>query len=318
MSVKEEIMRYLEEHRMQYTSGQTLADALSISRNAVCKVIHVLQKEGYHIESKPRKGYRLMEDSDVLSAVAISYYLNKELPIHVYEEVDSTNQVVKKMAIEHAPHHTLVVANSQTQGRGRFGRSFYSPKNSGIYMSLLLRQTASLQDTSKITIQAAVAVYEAIRECYGIETQIKWVNDIYYQGHKLCGILCEAISDFESGQVEAIIMGIGLNVTTQDFPEKLSEIATALPLKRANRNALIAAILQQFFLLEQQPFSMVLDSYRQASLLMNKTITYPWKQEMCEGIVTAINDEGNLVVESKGEKRILQSGEVSIRFDKTI
>ena len=179
-------------------------------------------------------------------------------------------------------------------------------------MSLLLRMPQQLSDASMITIYAAVAVQRALKQLYQTDTQIKWVNDIFYQGKKLCGILCEAISDFESGRLEAIIVGIGLNTSTMTFPEELKDIAVSLSTHPVNRNKLIACIVNELLALQKEEHSSVLAQYRDASVVLHQQISWMQNGKQLSGYVKDINNAGNLIVESEDTTHILSSGEVSI------
>ena len=291
MSVKQNVIALLEENRSKVISGQELANQLYVSRAAIWKAIKTLKEEGYNIEATPNKGYVLLENSDVLSKQGIAYYLTEEIDIFSYKTIDSTNTQMKKLAINGGKNHSVIVSEEQSAGRGRFGRSFYSPAQKGVYMSVLLKTGDSLQD---------------------IEVAIKWVNDLYYRGKKVCGILSEAISDFESGMIEAIIIGIGINVSTDNFPLEIASIATSLGLQEANRNQFIAEILNQLFAIIDEDFKLVLNEYRMASCVLHKQITFNQKGEQFTGLVREINDLGNLVVSSNGAEMVLTAGEVSI------
>ena len=274
--------------------------------------MRALKEEGYNIEATPNKGYVLLENSDVLSKQGIAYYLTEEIDIFSYKTIDSTNTQMKKLAINGGKNHSVIVSEEQSAGRGRFGRSFYSPAQKGVYMSVLLKTGDSLQNATMITIKTAVAVRRAIAKLYDIEVAIKWVNDLYYRGKKVCGILSEAISDFESGMIEAIIIGIGINVSTDNFPLEIASIATSLGLQEANRNQFIAEILNQLFAIIDEDFKLVLNEYRMASCVLHKQITFNQKGEQFTGLVREINDLGNLVVSSNGAEMVLTAGEVSI------
>ena len=312
MSVKQNVIALLEENRSKVISGQELANQLHVSRAAIWKAIKTLKEEGYNIEATPNKGYVLLENSDVLSKQGIAYYLTEEIDIFSYKTIDSTNTQMKKLAINGGKNHSVIVSEEQSAGRGRFGRSFYSPAQKGVYMSVLLKTGDSLQNATMITIKTAVAVRRAIAKLYDIEVAIKWVNDLYYRGKKVCGILSEAISDFESGMIEAIIIGIGINVSTDNFPLEIASIATSLGLQEANRNQFIAEILNQLFAIIDEDFKLVLNEYRMASCVLNKQITFNQKGEQFTGLVREINDLGNLVVSSNGAEMVLTAGEVSI------
>lgn len=315
MSVKQNVIALLEENRSnKVISGQELANQLHVSRAAIWKAIKTLKEEGYNIEATPNKGYVyvLLENSDVLSKQGIAYYLTEEIDIFSYKTIDSTNTQMKKLAINGGKNHSVIVSEEQSAGRGRFGRSFYSPAQKGVYMSVLLKTGDSLQNATMITIKTAVAVRRAIAKLYDIEVAIKWVNDLYYRGKKVCGILSEAISDFESGMIEAIIIGIGINVSTDNFPLEIASIATSLGLQEANRNQFIAEILNQLFAIIDEDFKLVLNEYRMASCVLHKQITFNQKGEQFTGLVREINDLGNLVVSSNGAEMVLTAGEVSI------
>ena len=311
MSVKQNVIALLEENRSKVISGQELANQLHVSRAAIWKAIKTLKEEGYNIEATPNKGYVLLENSDVLSKQGIAYYLTEEIDIFSYKTIDSTNTQMKKLAINGGKNHSVIVSEEQSAGRGRFGRSFYSPAQKGVYMSVLLKTGDSLQNATMITIKTAVAVRRAIAKLYDIEVAIKWVNDLYYRGKKVCGILSEAISDFESGMIEAIIIGIGINVSTDNFPLEIASIATSLGLQEANRNQFIAEILNQLFAIIDEDFKLVLNEYRMASCVLHKQITFNQKGEQFTGLVREINDLGNLVVSSNGAEMVLTAGEVS-------
>ena len=312
MSVKQNVIALLEENRSKVISGQELANQLYVSRAAIWKAIKTLKEEGYNIEATPNKGYVLLENSDVLSKQGIAYYLTEEIDIFSYKTIDSTNTQMKKLAINGGKNHSVIVSEEQSAGRGRFGRSFYSPAQKGVYMSVLLKTGDSLQNATMITIKTAVAVRRAIAKLYDIEVAIKWVNDLYYRGKKVCGILSEAISDCASGMIEAIIIGIGINVSTDNFPLEIASIATSLGLQEANRNQFIAEILNQLFAIIDEDFKLVLNEYRMASCVLHKQITFNQKGEQFTGLVREINDLGNLVVSSNGAEMVLTAGEVSI------
>lgn len=314
MRVKEQLIQILEENRNTTISGQALADQLHVTRSAIWKAMELIKKEGYAIQATPNKGYTLLENSDVLSVPGIQHYLQRDIDIFIYDSLPSTNTAMKRLAIDNGKHCSVILANEQTAGRGRFDRSFYSPLNKGIYMSILVKQKKKFQHSTRITLQTAVALTRAIETLYGIKTQIKWVNDIYYHGKKLCGILSEAISDFESGMIESIIVGIGINVSTtlDDFPKELQNTATSLDFLQVNRNQFIASILHNFFNVIEEDDSSILQEYREKSCILHKTIHFMKDNSMVKGYAKDINEEGNLVIAYDHTEIILNSGEISI------
>ena len=225
-STKQALLQALSAAEGAYISGQQLAEALGVSRAAVHKAAQALSAQGYALDSAPRRGYRLA-GGDPFCAEAVGPY---PAPIHIYDTLQSSNLTAKQLALGGAPHGTLVLTAHQQAGRGRLGRRFESPAGKGVYLSLILRPTLSAADAQSATISAAVAVARAVKALCGLELGIKWVNDLYYQGRKVCGILTEAGTDMESGQLEWLVVGIGLNLTTSpaDWPEELARTAGSL------------------------------------------------------------------------------------------
>ena len=244
-----------------YISGQQLAGQLGVSRAAVHKAAAALTAQGYALEAVSRRGYRLL-GGDPFCAEAVGPY---PAPVQVYDTLESSNRTAKLLALDGAPHGTLVLTAHQSAGRGRLGRVFESPAGKGVYLSVLLRPAVPAASAQTATIGAAVAVCRAVQELCGLELGIKWVNDLYYQGRKVCGILTEAGTDIESGQLEWLVVGIGLNLTTSpaDWPEELARTAGSLypggpaPVGRA---ALAGAIARE--LLGLCPDFPCLDEYR--------------------------------------------------------
>ena len=209
-STKQALLAALSAAEGGYISGQQLAEALGVSRAAIHKAALALTAQGYALDSAPRRGYRLA-GGDPFCAEAVGEY---PAPIYLYDTLESSNLTAKQLALAGAPHGTLVLAGQQKAGRGRLDRRFESPAGKGVYCSLLLRPALSAADAQTATIAAAVSVARAVKALCGLELGIKWVNDLYYQGKKVCGILTEAGTDIESGQVEWLVVGIGLNLTT--------------------------------------------------------------------------------------------------------
>ena len=321
MGLKHEVLRLLEENRESYLSGQEIANRLAFSRTAVWKAIHSLKEEGYQIHAVSNKGYQLDTSCDLLSSEGIHAYLAEDLkqfPIYVYQQIGSTNTEAKQQALNGAPHGTIILAEEQTQGRGRLGRKFYSPKGTGIYMSIILRPQLHLNQAIQVTTTVAVAVCRVIEKLTNQNPHIKWVNDIYLGKQKICGILTEAVTDFESGQVEFIILGIGLNVNTVDFPADLHEIAGSLNPKDVTRNQLCAHLLNELCsLFSKLNDPQVLEEYKSKSKVLGNWITVMKNQESYEAFAEDINEQGGLIVRLKNdEKMILNSGEISIRWTK--
>ena len=325
MSVKDKTLSVLENNKGNYISGAELAKELSVSRNSIWKAIKSLKDEGYNITSVNNKGYCLATDTDILSSQSISKYLNKNnnFNIKVYKTITSTNTAIKDLAINGEKEGIVIIAEEQTEGRGRFGRKFHSPKGIGIYMSILLRPQIHVSKAFLITTATAVAVAESIEAISNKEAKIKWVNDIYCDNKKICGILTESSFDFESGMIDYAVLGIGINVKSPEggFPEEIKNIATSIfdnenPASADTRSKLIAEILTRFWNyyknIEDKSF---LESYKSRSLLINKEINILSRKSSEKAVAIEIDDECRLKVKMEdGSIRLLSSGEVSIRM----
>lgn len=321
MSVKNEVLHILEQNKGQSISGQELAEKLGVSRTAVWKAINSLKEEGYLISGVSNKGYSLSPSSDVMSAEGIRTFLRreyKELPITVYKSINSTNTEAKMQAMQNAVHGTVILSEEQTQGRGRMGRSFYSPAESGIYMSIILKPHLNMADSVLITTAAAVAVCTAVDKFTSQEPKIKWVNDIYINNKKVCGILTEAVTDMESGTINSVIVGIGLNVKTEFFPAELRETAGSIFNMNDDsfiRNQLAAEVINNVLLmcdnLQDRSF---LEFYRERSMILGEKIRYLKNNQWFEGYAQDIDEFGGLVVfHEDGQKEVLHSGEITLR-----
>ena len=319
---KEDLLTLLWQNADAYISGEELARRLSVSRTAVWKAIGQLREAGYNIESVSNRGYRLLSESDVLSEEGVRRHLkHQELELQVYKTITSTNTVLKTLAAEGAPAGLALIAGEQTAGRGRMGRSFYSPADSGLYLSLLLRPNMSAVEAARLTACAAVAAAETIEELSGRPAQIKWVNDIFVDGRKVCGILTEASVDCENGMMHYVIIGLGVNtrVPTGDFPEELKGIAGAafdadsIPELRCR---LAAGILDRLATYTQNPGApLVFEGYRSRSLVLGKQINIlaPGRDPVPAEVLDLEEDYALLVRLPDGSTTRLNSGEVSIR-----
>ncbi len=231
--------------------------------------------------------------------------------IILLESTDSTNHYAKNLARADAPSDTIVIANHQTAGRGRLGRSFFSPSGTGLYMSILLRPDSAPFDASRLTIAAGVAVCRAIKTLCDKKPQIKWVNDIFLDGKKVCGILAEAGTNNDS--LEYIIVGIGLNISTEVFPDELSQIAGSLN-PSVSRSTIAGEIINEFYSARQLCTSeQLIDEYKDYSLVLGKKISFSKEGKAYTGIASDISIEGNLIVVLENGKAItLKSGEISL------
>lgn len=320
MSIKSELLKALADGK--YVSGAALAEGLGVSRNAVWKAVKALETEGFVIESSTAKGYRISPENNRLSAELIESGLKTEQigrRIYVYDEVDSTNSIAKKFASEDAPHGTTVIADMQSAGRGRLGRSFISPSGKGIYVSILVRPTFSLEFASMITTAAAVAGAEAVETLSGHEVGVKWVNDLYMNGKKICGILTEASMGLEMQSLDYAIIGIGINIRSvgTSFDAELKKRASSIEDEsgvKVDRNALCSKLLNRiekyFATIEERGF---LEEYRRRELLTGNMITANVGSESIKGVAEGIDDNANLIVRlENGELRHIGSGEANL------
>ena len=321
MSVKGELLQILTENQGQEISGQELADRLGVSRTAVWKAINGLIAEGCEIQAGRNRGYRLV-GGDLLDLGAVRAFLPPELQekeMILLKTVDSTNTYAKKLAADGAEDGTVVIAEQQTAGRGRRGNSFYSPPKSGLYMTVILRPERHAADTDLFTVCAGCAVCRAVEQLSGTKPLIKWVNDVYLNGKKICGILSEATSDFESGTVDSVVTGIGINISTDDFPDglgsKAGSICGSLGTGSVTRARLAAAVLKELmYCLERRRSDNIAD-YRARSLVLGKEVSFMLNNVRYNGKAVDIDDSGQLVVELGGETVKLNSGEVSVTVD---
>lgn len=318
MCTKEKLLALLEENRDASISGEDIANGLGISRTAVWKAVKELRKKGYKIEAVTNRGYRLSEENDIISEQGINFPAAK---IHCYSSVESTNILAKQMAVAGAEHFTVVMADHQSGGKGRYGRSFFSPPGCGIYMSLILRRSlVSLSEPTLVTAFTAVAVCKAIEKLCNKTPKIKWVNDIFLDGKKICGISTEAVTSFESGEIEWLVVGIGINFLAVDLPPELTEIVGAIHKTKppnTTRNQLAAQVLTNMKDLESPLCEAnLISGYKSRMLMLGEKITVSAiaSGETYEATALDINPSGQLIIQkSDGTKTALNSGEISVR-----
>ena len=302
-------------------SGEQLARELGVSRNAVWKVMNQLRQSGYRINAVTNRGYRLISAPELLSETEIRRWLRtgeigRVLEIH--EQLDSTNNRAKALAASGAPHGLTVIADSQTGGRGRMGRSFFSPEHSGVYMTCVLRPECAPEKAGLLTSLAAVAAARAVEKVSKAEVRIKWVNDLYIGGRKICGILSEAGLGMEAGRLEYAVVGIGINVKQMRFPPELSGIATSIGNETGeepDRNRLIAEILNELNLLygDLETGAFLAES-RKRSNVIGRDVTVIEGGRTYPAHALDIDDQGRLIIETADGKACLNYGEVSLKI----
>ena len=324
MSTKDTVLALFEKNKGFFISGERIAEELNISRTAVWKAVKKLQSEGYEIKAVTNRGYCLDKESDVLTIRGIRSSLNeyaKDLRPEVFVRVDSTNTKCIEKAQNGEKEGYVAVAGSQSAGRGRRGKAFFSPAESGIYMSILLRPEGLTENqVLHFTTMAAAAVSEAIESVSEKHAEIKWVNDIYIDGKKVCGILSEASYGIETGKLEYVIVGIGINAYTpaEGFPSAIADIAGSVfdgP-SIGLKNKLAAEVLNRFMEyyshLPETPYS---DEYIKRSMVTGKDVMVFRGGETVRAHVLGIDEEFGLKVRYEdGSVEVLRSGEISIRL----
>ena len=303
-----------------YLSGQQLCDKMGVSRTAVWKAMNELKEEGYKIEAVRNRGYRLVEDADVITQAELKSILKTRWignRLEYFDETDSTNTRARKLAEEGAPHGTLVIADSQSSGKGRRGRLWTSPRGVGIWMSMLLRPDIAPVHASMLTL---IAVVRGVKESTGLDAMIKWPNDAVLAGRKICGILTEMSTEDET--IRYVITGIGINVNIDEFPEEIRDTATSLKLelgKSIKRSPVIRAVAEAFetyydIFLETCDMSRLKEDYNRELANTGREVLVLDPRGQYEGTALGIDDEGSLLVRKRdGTVAPVISGEVSVR-----
>ncbi len=327
MKNRDRVLQILYRKNGECVSSSEITGELGITRSAVFKIINELKKQGFDIESIHHRGYRLGNEKDIISPEIINEIIEKEgknRRIQYFERVDSTNTFAKKILMEGESYPDIIIANEQEQGRGRLGREFYSPKGTGIYCSFILDPFIKIENSILVTVAASVAVSRAIEKVTKKDTRIKWINDIYIDDKKVCGILTEAVTDFETGIIGKIILGIGINFNTpsESFPDEITDRASSVFMDDTfgvTRNQLIAQLIIEIDeCMNDIENDEIIRYYRNKSLVLGKMleITYFGQEKPIQGKAVDIDRNGFLIIETKNGLLTLNSGEVSIRQNK--
>ena len=327
MTTKEKLLALLEDSKGTFFSGEEIARTLQVSRAAVWKAVSALREDGYTIDAATNKGYRLSPDSDILSPQGIRRFLKPEyrdLDLTVLPTAPSTNALVREKANQGCPEGCVIVACEQTDGRGRYGRQFFSPVDSGVYLSLLLRPTAySPQQATCLTAAAAAAMCQAIEAVTGQQPGIKWVNDIFLHGKKVCGILTEAAVGLETGTLNYMVLGAGVNLypPVKGFPEEIQSIAGSV-LERScpeAKNRLVGEFLNRFWDFYSHPECRAyLEDYRARSLAIGRNVTVLSAGKAVSAYAYGIDDDFRLLVRyENGDTEALSYGEIRIQLDES-
>lgn len=322
---RDRVLAALKENSGSFCSGAKISQTLGLSRAAVWKAIAGLRQDGYVISSVPNRGYRLESSPDLLSSGELAGALSGctvGSNLICLDCIDSTNNYAKQLAGEGAPHGTVILTEQQTGGRGRLGKSFSSPAGKGLYLSVLLRPDLPPAEVINLTAWIAVAICDAIEECVGLRPGIKWTNDLICSSKKLCGILTEMSLETESGQLQYVIVGVGLNIsqTEADWGEDLTPIAISLEqaLGRSVRRAdLAAAVIRSLDRMVQDFPSKkddYLERYRADCVTTGHEVRLIQKDESRTAFAEDIDDEFALVVRwGDGTLETITAGDVSVR-----
>ena len=331
MTTRDKLLELFEKNKGRYFSGEEIAKALNVSRTAVWKAVKNLRNEGYEIDAVNNKGYSLSTKTDILSPQGMRKYLDSEyknMDINVVSTTDSTNDLVREKASCGYLEGYTVVANEQKKGRGRYGRIFYSPSGTGLYMSILLRpKNYDASGAVSITMIAAVALCEAIEEVSNKKAEIKWVNDIYIDGKKVCGILTEGSYGLENGMLDYVVLGVGINVycPKEGFPKEIEQVAGAIiniTNEASNidslddlKNRLAASFINRFMKHYRQQDDGFIEEYKRRSFVVGKYVYVIVGGEKKEALVKGLDDKCRLLVEyGDGTKEALSYGEISIKI----
>lgn len=305
-----------------YVSGQDLCGKFGVSRTAIWKAINQLKQAGYEIEAVQNRGYHIVSTPDILSENELRSIRKTEWlgnKIYYETEIDSTNTKAMKLAEEGAPHGTIVVTDHQINGRGRRGRSWESPAGEAIAMTFLLRPKIDPNNASMLTLLAAMAVARGIEDETGLKAGIKWPNDVIINRKKVSGILTEMSA--QADYVNHIVVGIGINVHIQEFPEELKNIATSVFLElgvKINRAALIERICEYFeayfeVFLQTEDLSAISKQYDAYMVNRNQPVKVLDPKDTYEGTARGITTRGELLVDTWESRKLVSSGEVSVR-----
>ena len=320
MSTRSSILKLLSDNAGEFVSGEKIAEILGVSRTAVSKACASLRDDGYAIVSRTNKGYMLNEQANVLTEDGITAFVKVPCTIKVYDVVDSTNEVAKKTECGDLP--VVILADRQTAGKGRLGRRFESPAGSGLYMTFVFRPGFDLSRSLFVTMATAVGTCRAIEKATEKKAEIKWVNDLFYNEKKICGILTEAESDFETGTIARLITGVGVNCFPGSFPPEVAHIAGSLSGKEGSfsREKLAAEMINEILPLITKPdLSSFIDEYKERCFILGREIKiHPtYNDSGIRAEAEDISEDGGLVVrylegEKAGMEDVLHTGEISI------
>lgn len=297
-----------------YVSGEELGSMLGVSRAAIWKSITKLKEEGYNISSVSKRGYRLIDNRDILNENEIRYN-----NIICLKEVDSTNEEGKRQAEKGCADGLVITSDYQSIGKGRLGRTWSSDRAKDLYMSIVLYPEISPMEAPQLTLIAGIAVAKAVKSITGLDAGIKWPNDVVVRGKKLCGILTEMSAEIE--RIRYVVTGIGVNINRESFEGELSEKATSVYIETGRKyrravfiDEIISELIKYYSLYCKNGFAAVKEDYN--SLCLNKgKIVRTTGNNIIKGRALGVNDRGELLIETDTSVLPVLSGEVSLRLE---
>lgn len=314
-TVREQILMALR--KRTWYSGQELAETLNISRTAIWKHMQILKDEGYHIISNKKQGYQLVDEGDLLTPIAIEQWLTTSClgrRILHFEELDTTQRIAHEQAQQQAPEGTLVVCDHQTNGRGQLGRTWHEAKNEGIAMSLLVRPDVPMHRAGQLTLVAGIALAQSLRT-FDVPVTIKWPNDILINGCKVAGILTEMQT--EADRISSVIIGIGINVHHEQFPEGIEDRATSLVRESGRtfrRAEVVATFLNRFERLYTQwlelGFGSFVSEWETLADRLHEKVTLRTRQMTASGTLLGIDETGTIRIKTDAGETRFHSAEL--------
>lgn len=320
MSTRTNLLNLLQENQGEFVSGERIGEVLGVSRNSIWKAVDQLKKDGWQIQGKSGSGYCLLGGAEQLSKGGVENALRVPCKLQVHDVVTSTNDLAKALTPSHKP--TAIIANKQSAGRGRLNRPFESPGGTGLYMTIALKPDFALDQALFVTMACAVATCRAMEKVCGIQPSIKWVNDLFLGDKKICGILTEAQTNFETGKIDSLIIGTGINCFPGSFSPEISHIAGCISEKPGSfsRSHLAGELINETMdVLKDVESRSFLTEYRQKCFILGKDIVvHPqYNQEGYKARALDISDDGGLIIQpleglDAGGRKELHTGEISI------
>jgi BirA family biotin operon repressor/biotin-[acetyl-CoA-carboxylase] ligase len=318
---EEMVLAFLAEAADDFVSGEAISGKLGLSRAAVWKHVNALRGQGYRIEALQARGYRLVAIPDRLGALEIGPLLNTHdlgQALHCFAELPSTNDRARELADAGAVHGEVVIAESQTAGRGRRGRSWSSPAGRNLHLSVILRPSLPPQRAPELTLVASVAACEACRKA-GVEAGIKWPNDVLVRGLKVAGILTELSAELDVVHWVVLGIGVNLNAGVDDFPAELRGVATSLSIERGQpvpRALFAAALLSELELWldlhADEGFEPIRAAWRERSVTLGREVRADGEGGEIAGVAEDIDESGALIVRTGGGLVRVVAGDVRL------